>query len=213
MQKGTTTNMDSKTKLNREIRMRDFENQSDESMILEGYAAMYDQPTVLYKVDGIEYKEVIQRGAFDNTDFKDCCLKYNHSGDVPILARTRGDSLKINPDDRGLYFRAKLFDTNVARDVYKLVREGALDKASFAFNIAPNGDRYDRETRTRTITDIEKVWDCSIVDIPAYESTSVQARSFFELEREKELLESREREEQKKEIRRKLLKELIDETR
>ena len=29
---------------------------ASEGMIVEGYAAVFDQPTVLYKIDGIEYK-------------------------------------------------------------------------------------------------------------------------------------------------------------
>lgn len=176
--------------MKKEVRIIDFENRSGDEMVLEGYAAMFDKPTVLYKIDGVEYKEVINRTAFEKASFKDCCLKYNHQNSIPILARTRGGSLDINTDQAGLFFRARLFDTQAARDVYTLVKEGALDKCSFAFTIAQDGDEYDKETRTRTITNIEKVWDCSVVDTPAYESTSVQARSFFELEREKELAEA-----------------------
>ena len=71
----------------------------DGEMILEGYAAKYDNPTTLYKIGDTEYKEVIDRGAFDNMDMRDCCLKYNHSDAVPILARTRGGSLELSTDD------------------------------------------------------------------------------------------------------------------
>lgn len=165
---------------NLEVRM----NNEDDSMILEGYAATYDNPTVLYEFDGIEYHEVIDRGAFDNMDSKDCCLKYNHSNNVPLLARTRGGSLELSVDEIGLRFKAKLFDTQVSRDVYELVKQGGLDKCSFAFTIKE--DSYDRDTRTRHIRKINKLFDVAIVDIPAYDSTSVNARSFFELEREKE---------------------------
>lgn len=172
--------------MQKEIRISQFTNLSKEEMVLEGYAAVYDSPTVLYSLDGIDYKEVISRGAFDSTDFKDCCLKYNHENGVPILARTRGGSLQLSVDNRGLFFRAKLFDTQAARDVYTLVKGGALDKCSFAFTIAEGGDTYDRGTKTRTIRNIQKCFDCSIVDNPAYQETSVQARSFFEAEAERD---------------------------
>lgn len=178
--------------MKKEIRIAEFTNVSQEDMIVEGYAAVFDSPTIIYKMDGIEYKEVIDKRAFDKTSFKDCCLKYNHESGVPILARTRGGSMEVKTDEVGLFFRAKLFDTQTARDVFTLVREGALDKCSFAFTIANGGEKYDRGTRTRTITDIDKCYDCSIVDTPAYEATSVQARSFFDLEREKELADARE---------------------
>lgn len=178
---------------NLEIRMSE-----DNSMVLEGYAATYDNPTVLYEFDGIAYNEVIDRGAFNGMDSKDCCLKYNHSNNVPILARTRGGSLELIVDDIGLRFKANLFNTQSSRDVYELVKQGGLDKCSFAFTIKE--ESYERDSRTRHIKKIDKLYDVAIVDIPAYDSTSVNARSFFELEREKE---------QKALERAKLQKELI----
>lgn len=177
----------------KEIRSMQTEINSQEEMVVEGYAVVFEEPTVLFKVNGVEYKEVIDKRAFNNTIFKDCCLKYNHSNSVPILARTRGGSLELSVDDKGLFFRAKLFDTQAARDVYKLVKEGALDKCSFAFLVADNGDEYDRSTRTRRITNIERLFDISIVDTPAYEQTSVYARSYFLAEVEKETLDREKR--------------------
>ena len=165
---------------NLEVRSNDENNE----MILEGYAATFDNPTCLYEYDGVEFNEVIDRGAFDEMDSKDCCLKYNHSDNVPILARTRGGSLELTVDNIGLRFKAKLFNTQTSRDVYELVKRGGLDKCSFAFTIKE--DSYERESRTRHIRKIDKLFDVAIVDIPAYDSTSVSARSYFELEREKE---------------------------
>lgn len=187
-------------KMTKEIRTLDFQNQTDEDMSIQGYAAIFNTPTVIYKVDGVEYIETIARTAFDKTDMKDCCLKYNHSNQVMILARTRGGSLKLKTDDIGLFFDSRLFKTSSGNDVHLLVKERVLDKCSFAFTIAPGGDTYDPKTRTRTITNIEKLWDVSIVDIPAYDSTSVQARSFFEAEAEKERLDKRERERKVKKL-------------
>ena len=115
---------------------------------------------------------------------------------MPILARTRNGSLKTEIDDYGLKFYANLFNTSVARDVYTIIKEGGLDKCSFAFTVKK--DEYDKETHTRKILEIDKVFDISIVDIPAYDDTSVEARSLFALEREKELLESKEAEMRKR---------------
>src|SRR5512138_3208408 len=168
------------------------------NMIVEGYAAVFNQPTVIYEADGIQYREMIDPNAFAKTNSNDCCLKYNHLDSVPILARTRGGSLELMMDNHGLKFRARLFNTQAARDVYTLIREGALDKCSFAFTVADGGERYDRENRTRIITDIGRLWDCSIVDVPAYDQTSVSARDFFAAQVEmeqaaKKLLEQRKR--------------------
>ena len=166
---------------------------------LSGTAAVYESPTVLWECDGIQYKEVIERGAFDNTDFSKCCLKYNHCDSIPVLARVRGGSLNLTVDDIGLKFDAKLFNTSVARDLYNLVKDGGIDKCSFAFTIKE--DEYDRETRTRKIKAIDKVLDVSLVDIPAYDDTDVSARSkFLEAEAEKEFKELLESDKRKRAI-------------
>lgn len=155
-------------------------------MIVEGRAITFNSPTEIFEYDGVTYYEVISERALDKTDMSDVIFKYNHLDSIPVLARTRGGSLQLIKDEKGLLVRAKLFDTSVARDLYTLIKEGAIDKMSFAFVIAANGEEYDTKTRTRTITNIKRLYDVSAVDIPAYDDTSISARSFFELEREKE---------------------------
>lgn len=184
-----------KPKQVRQVELRDLAaNTDNDSMKLSGHAAVYDSPTVLWEYNGVKYKEVIARGAFDNTDMKDCCLKYNHSNDIPILARYRGGSLILSLDDIGLKWDANLFDTSVARDVYALVKGGGLDKCSFAFTVEE--EEYDSSTHTRTIKKIGKLFDVSIVDIPAYDDTDVSARDYFKSEDEK--YKTLERENQRK---------------
>lgn len=155
--------------------------EKDEDMTITGYAAVFDRSTVLWECDGVEYKEVISRGAFDGADFKNCCLKYNHVGGA--YARTRGGSLSLETDDYGLKFTAKLLDTTDSVDLYKKIRGGLIDKCSFAFTV--DEEEYDRTTHTRTIKKIGKLLDVSVVDIPAYEDTDVSARDYFKSEDEK----------------------------
>ena len=175
-------------KLDIEKRCIEFRSENvyekDGQMIVDGYGAVFDSPTVLLEADGVEYKEVIDRHAFDKSDFSLCCLKYNHESSVLLLARTRNGSLKTEIDNVGLKFNAQLFNTTIARDVFTVIKEGGLDKCSFAFTVKRS--EYDRLTHTRTILEIDKVFDISIVDIPAYDTTDVKARSFFEMEIEKE---------------------------
>lgn len=158
--------------------------ESNNEMILEGYAAVYDSPTVVFEIDGIEYKEVIECNAFDGAIMKDCCFKYNHNDSALVLARVRGGSLTLTPDSTGLYFRAKLFNTTVAKDIYTLVKEGGIDRCSFSFLVLE--DSYNKDTRTRSIKKFKEIFDVSVVDIPAYDDTNVEARSYFDLERKKE---------------------------
>jgi hypothetical protein len=114
----------------------------------------------------------------------DVPFKYNHSDSFMIMARTRNQTLQLIRDDNGLKIRAQLADTTDGRDLYELIKRGDVDKMSFAFTV--RGDSYDNKTRTRTIQDIDKLFDVSAVDFPAYDTTSISARSFFELESENE---------------------------
>ena len=114
----------------------------DKKMVLSGHAAVFDKPTVLWECGDIQYKEVIDRHAFDETDISNCCLKYNHSDHVPILARVRSGNLKITTDSIGLKFDAELFDISSSRDVYSLIKEGGLDSCSFAFTIKYNINHF-----------------------------------------------------------------------
>lgn len=177
-----------KTKPDIQSRCIELRNQTtsedDNQMRINGVAAVFESPTVLYEYEGIKYKEIIDRNALNNADFSKCCLKYNHTDTVPVLARTRNGSLKTSIKDYGLEFEARLFNTTVGKDVYTLIKEGGLDKCSFAFTIKRS--EYDVKTHTRKILEIDKVFDISIVDNPAYESTSVEARSFFELQSQRE---------------------------
>lgn len=159
-------------------------NSESNDMVVEGYASVFDKATVICEYDGIEYKEIIDRNAFNNADFSMCCMKYNHSDNNLPLARVRGGSLTLSLDDFGLKFNAKFFNTSFARDLYNVVKVDGLDKCSFAFTV--NREEYDCDTRTRKILEIDKVFDVSIVDVPAYDETSVVAvRDFFKAEAEK----------------------------
>ena len=174
---------------NKEIRLAsisDFqiERREDEGkLIIEGYAAVYDSEVLIGDEDWGFY-ERIEKGAFDKANMKDVPLKYNHSDDVPILARTRNKSLVLTPDEKGLHVRAELLDTTDGVDMYKRIKAGLIDKMSFAFTIANGGDEYKSEsgkTPHRTIKQFERIYDVSVVDTPAYEDTSIYAARSREL--------------------------------
>lgn len=153
-----------------------------EERVVEGYAVVFDSVTDLGWV-----KEVIDRNALDNADMSDIVMKYNHENSVLPMARTRGGTLQFNIDDHGLRIRATLPDTQVNRDIYTLIQDGVLSKMSFAFTVAR--EEYDYETDTRKILEIDKLYDVSVVDVPAYESTEIYARNKEQYEEEKRKFE------------------------
>lgn len=163
----------------KEIRLSEMRALEDEEkMIVEGYAVVFDNVTDLGWI-----KEVIDRNAFNGCDMSDVCMKYNHSDELLIMARTRNNSLQLNIDDHGLKVRAELIDTTQNKDLYKMIQAKLLTKMSFAFVVAE--EEMDYETDTRRILRIDKLFDVSVVDVPAYESTEVYARSKEQFEEEK----------------------------
>ena len=161
-----------------ELRALDINDENDE-MIVEGYAAVFETETDLGWC-----KEVISRDAFNDCNMSDCVLKYNHNDNCLILARTRNKSLKLTIDSKGLKIRAKLIDTTQNRDIYKMIKAGLLDKMSFAFSVRKQ--EWDYENDVRRITEIAQLFDVSVVDVPAYETTKIYARSKESYESEKE---------------------------
>ena len=179
--------MEKAIKERRLTELRALEN--EEKMIVEGYAVVFDSITDMgYR------KELIDRNAFNGCDMSDVCMKYNHEDNVLIMARTRNNSLQLIIDDRGLKIRAELLDTQNNKDIYKMIKARLLDKMSFSFTVS--SEDIDYETDTRKVTGIDKLYDVSVVDVPAYDTTEISARNKEQFEKEK-----RQYEEDKKQYR------------
>lgn len=172
------------------IEIRAVDN-TENKMIIEGYAITFNQPAT-HKYGDQKFTEVIRSGALRKTDMKDVPLRYNHNDTWLIMARTRNKSLQLIVDENGLKIVAELLDTQSNRDIYKSIQEGLIDKMSFAFTVATDGDTWtikDDET-IREVTNIDKLYDVSVVDTPFYDSTSIYARSLELLDSEKRRLDS-----------------------
>ena len=144
---------------------------------VEGYATTFDEPYTLWEYDGIQYKEVIDRHALDSADMSDVIMQFDHTGRV--FARTgNSNTLLIQPDDHGLFMAADLSKTEQARSMHEDIAAGLINKMSWAFTVQE--DSYDRETHTRRILKIKKVYDVSAVSFPANPSTDISARSWID---------------------------------
>lgn len=182
--------MKNKGQERRFIDIRAVDNKEDK-MLIEGYAITFEQPAT-HQYGDRKFTETIKRGALDKTDMKDVPLRYNHNDNFMIMARTRNKSLQLIIDDKGLKIEADLLDTQSNRDLYKSIQEGLIDKMSFAFNVADQGDTWSfgEDETTREVKNIDKLWDVSVVDTPFYDSTSIYARSLELLESEEKRLDS-----------------------
>ena len=158
--------------------------------ILEGIPIVYDVATDI----GGMFKEVIDRGALDQADLKDVRFLVNHDVDSIPLARSRNNNenstMQMTVMDDGLHIRVDL-DTEGnprAKELYSAISRQDVSGMSFMFNV--KDDRWedlDSDYPTRHITALGKVFEVSAVTFPAYEQTSINARS---LESGKASLES-----------------------
>lgn len=166
------------TQTQTKIEFRDTEGltvQDDaKKMIVTGVAVQFGVPSCIFEdSDGTKYYEVIQAGAFDDVDFSDTCLRYNHDDNVPVLASARNGSLAVTVDDKQLALTAEIANTTTGKDIYELVRTQAVGGLSIGFVVAPQGDSY--VGNTRVISKIKELREVSIVDHPAYSGTSIEA--------------------------------------
>lgn len=168
---------------NMELRLAPIEEGAEPSFFVEGYASTY-QPYKVGEKDGYELYEKIEPTAFNNADLTDVVFRLNHQGRV--YARSSAGTLNVWPDEHGLANKTDLSRTQASREVYDDIRAGNYPQMSFAFVVAPDGQRRevnkDRGIITRVITNIAKVFDISPVDFPAnpYTELSISMRDFFD---------------------------------
>ena len=154
-------------------RYADFEVRSanEEERTVAGLAAVFNREQPMGW-----YIESIDPHAFDQTDMSETILNLNHNDDI-ILAGVKNNSLQLGISERGLEMPfARFVNTTQGKDVLILVREGLIDKMSFAFTV--DEDRWEERDGKdyRIITRIGKLFDVSLVVFPAYPQTSVGIR-------------------------------------
>ena len=152
--------------------------------VVEGYATTFNDPYLLFKEDGYELWEEVDRNAFDKTDLSDVIMQYDHEGRV--IARNTNGTLTLTPDDHGLKVRADLGGTELGAEIWNEVEGRYSTKMSMGFIVRAD-ERIVEENKetgtvkvTRRILDISKLFDVSIVSYPANDHTSIATRSYCE---------------------------------
>lgn len=175
----------------RNIDVSNFERRATEDgeKIVSGYATTFNEPYELYRDswNGTTYifLEQVDRGAFDDTDFSDVIMQYDHEGRV--FTRTSNGTLELDPDDHGLHIRANLGGTELGRQLFEEIEGGYTTKMSIGFRVGKDRretTEKNEETGVSTVTIlriIEKVstlYDVSAVSLPANDATSISARCY-----------------------------------
>lgn len=159
-----------------EVRTREDEERGN---ILEGVPIVFNQMTDLGWCN-----EIIEPTALDNADMKDVRFLVNHDINSIPFARSRNNNknstMQLEVKDDGLHIRVDL-DTEKnprAQELHSAVERGDIDQMSFMFRV--DGEKWedlDSDHPTRHITSISKIFEVSAVTFPAYEGTSLNARS------------------------------------
>lgn len=147
--------------------------------ILDGTPIVLDTRTCLGKDfwTGEDIFEEISKDAFDNADMTDVVFNINHGDGNHATARTRNETLELHVDKDNKEVRCTVYlDKNNPRCVqtYTDISTGLLDRMSFAFTIEE--ESYNEKEHCYYVRKIDKVYDVSAVEFPAYETTSISAR-------------------------------------
>lgn len=191
------------------IQMRAATDEDDEPVI-EGYAAKYNKPSEV--LGGFtRFIEQIAPGAFDDADMSNVVATINHDPNQ-VLGRS-GVNMTLSSDAIGLKFTVKPTDTSFARDLIANIKAGVINQCSFAFTVANTDEAQDWEESDqdgvdyeRTIRQIDRLFDVSVVTTPAYPDTEVQVgRRSINMVKQMQNQENRNATDQK---RKKMLREL-----
>lgn len=179
--------------MNKELEQRayNFEFRAEESGVIIGRPVVFNSRTDIGYFD-----EVIEQGALDGADLNDVRLCLNHDTSY-VYARSRrnnpSSTMRLRVDQNGLEVEARLDIENSpkARDLYSAVSRSDISAMSFMFSVSDDlWEDLDSEHPLRRIKKIASIVEVSAVTFPAYDATSIQARSKSALENARALLEN-----------------------
>jgi uncharacterized protein len=171
-------NQNGQTGMSRELRFLPFEDwevrETKDGPILEGYASVFNTEAVIFNA----WREMVAPGAYKKTiQENDIRSVWNHNTDL-VLGRNKAKTLELREDDIGL--KVKIFppDTQAGRDAVTSIKRGDVTQMSIAFRVIKQDRQEDEDERLplRIIREA-KLFEVSPVTFPAFEATSIQARS------------------------------------
>ena len=173
------------------IETRAAEDGKAEKMIIRGVPAVFGKETLLgsfrnWNNQLVEVYEQVHRDAFDEADMSDVIFNFNHGGRV--FARTRNRSLELTVNKAvGLEMETELWDDDEGhRQLYRDIKRGNIDKMSYAYTPKKVEERKEVDEEEgiiryhMTVLSVQRVFDVSAVDIPAYDATEISARRYIE---------------------------------
>lgn len=164
--------MDRRTMVCRTTQYRAAEEAGE--LYIEGYFAVFNS---IYEIcAGVT--ESIAPGAFAGCLGGDVRALTNHDTTL-VLGRNKSFTLELREDELGLWGRIRINrNDSDAMNLYHRVQRGDVDQCSFGFDIAAEETEYKEDGSVHfTITRVDPLYEVSVCTFPAYEETSVSARS------------------------------------
>ncbi len=174
--------------------MTDLEHRSEgEKKFVSGYFAVFNS---IYQIcPGIT--ESIAPGAFEELDDIRCLT--NHETTL-VLGRTKAGTFKLRVDAKGLWGEVEINQKDSdATNLYYRVKRRDVDQCSIGFEILKDSCEHREDGSCHWTIEKIKLYECTVCTFPAYEETSVEART-----RQKEHLEKRQLEQRKADLSKRL---------
>jgi len=144
-----------------------------ENPVIEGYFVRFDDVFTITE----SMSESIDRHALDKSLANDIRALADHDTSK-VLGRTTNNTLKLRLDDVGLFGSVSINPKDTeAMNFYERVKRGDISQCSFGFNILDEQPITREDGGTHWLVREADVHEVSIVCFPAYEMTSIQARS------------------------------------
>jgi HK97 family phage prohead protease len=170
---------------------------------IEGYAIVFNELSV--DLGGFVETILPEAVNLDTIYRSDIFMLINHDRNYGLLARSKFEkgTLKIKILEKGVFFSFEVPDTQAGNDIYESIKRGDVSECSFAFTVTqPDGDiiqTLDDKTFKRTVKNIHRIYDFSIVDNAAYETTEVEA-ALRSVDKYKEEIKKNKLEEEQREL-------------
>ena len=145
--------------------LKAVEEDNAEEGSFEGYASVFEKADL--------GNDVVKYGAFRKSlrkkGAKAVKLLYQHKSDMPV-----GVFDSIKEDQHGLYVKGRLaLKTQAGRDVFELMKMGALDGLSIGFKPNPKMTHYDKRTKKRVLEEVE-LMEISLVTFPMNQDARIR---------------------------------------
>jgi HK97 family phage prohead protease len=141
-----------------------FETKATDDGVFEGYASVFDN------IDA--YNDIVEKGAFRKTIAENRSrikVLWQHDASEPI-----GIPIAMEEDDKGLYVKYKISDTEAGKKAKILIQDGVVTEMSIGYDVVKDDYKMLGTKRVRLLKEL-KLWEFSPVTFAANDMAKILA--------------------------------------